>query len=163
MSKHSKRNKNFNFKPTPVPSQNTNLSAAFRSLTYSGPIPLASEMEKYEALCPGATDRILKIAEKSLKLTAQQSEHRQKLEAEALKSSSRVSLIGEISAALIALTSLILTGFCVYMGHEIIGTILSGSTIASIISAFIYGTSSNRQEREAKWQKALEMQQKFKI
>ena len=69
MSKHSKRNKNF--KPTPVPSQNTNLPAAFRSLTYSGPIPLASEMEKYEALCPGATDRILKIAEKSLKLTAQ--------------------------------------------------------------------------------------------
>ncbi|MBR1417474.1 MAG: DUF2335 domain-containing protein, partial [Synergistaceae bacterium] len=120
-------------------------------------------MEKYEALCPGATDRILKITEKSLKLTAQQSAHRQKLEAEALKASSRVSLIGVISAALIALTSLILTGFCVYIGHEIIGTILSGSTIASIVYAFIYGTNSNRQEREAKWQEALKSQQNIVV
>ena len=161
MSRRSKRIKNL--KPVSQPSQDTSLAAAFRSLTYSGPIPLASEMEKYEALCPGATDRILKITEKSLKLTAQQSAHRQKLEAEALKASSRVSLIGVISAALIALTSLILTGFCVYIGHEIIGTILSGSTIASIVYAFIYGTNSNRHEREAKWQEALKAQQKFKI
>ena len=161
MSRRSKRIKKL--KPVSQPSQDTNLAAAFRSLTYSGPIPLASEMEKYEALCPGATDRILKITEKSLKLTAQQSAHRQKLEAEALKASSRVSLIGVISAALIALTSLILTGFCVYIGHEIIGTILSGSTIASIVYAFIYGTNSNRHEREAKWQEALKAQQKFKI
>ena len=161
MSRRSKRIKNL--KPVYQPSQDTNLAAAFRSLTYSGPIPLASEMEKYEALCPGATDRILKITEKSLKLMAQQSAHRQKLEAEALRTSSRVSLIGVISAALIALTSLILTGFCVYIGHEIIGTILSGSTIASIVYAFIYGTNSNRQEREAKWQEALKAQQKFKI
>ena len=161
MSRRSKLIKKL--KPVSQHSQDTNLAAAFRSLTYSGPIPLASEMEKYEALCPGATDRILKITEKSLKLTAQQSAHRQKLEAEALKASSRVSLIGVISAALIALTSLILTGFCVYIGHEIIGTILSGSTIASIVYAFIYGTNSNRQEREAKWQEALKSQQKFKI
>ena len=161
MSRRSKRIKKL--KPVSQPSQDTNLAAAFRSLTYSGPIPLASEMEKYEALCPGATDRILKLTEKTLKLTAQQSAHRQKLEAEALRASSRVSLIGVISAALIALTSLILTGFCVYIGHEIIGTILSGSTIASIVYAFIYGTNSNRQEREAKWQEALKSQQKFKI
>ena len=161
MSRRSKRIKKL--KPVSQPSQDTNLAAAFRSLTYSGPIPLASEMEKYEALCPGATDRILKLTEKTLKLTAQQSAHRQKLEAEALRASSRVSLIGVISAALIAFTSLILTGFCVYIGHEIIGTILSGSTIASIVYAFIYGTNSNRQEREAKWQEALKSQQKFKI
>ena len=161
MSRRSKRIKKL--KPVSQPSQDTNLAAAFRSLTYSGPIPLASEMEKYEALCPGATDRILKLTEKTLKRTAQQSAHRQKLEAEALRASSRVSLIGVISAALIALTSLILTGFCVYIGHEIIGTILSGSTIASIVYAFIYGTNSNRQEREAKWQEALKSQQKFKI
>ena len=161
MSRRSKLIKKL--KPVSQHSQDTNLAAAFRSLTYSGPIPLASEMEKYEALCPGATDRILKLTEKTLKLTAQQSAHRQKLEAEALKASSRVSLIGVISAALIALTSLILTGFCVYIGHEIIGTILSGSTIASIVYAFIYGTNSNRQEREAKWQEALKSQQKFKI
>ncbi len=130
-------------------------------MQYSGPIPMASEMEKYEALCPGSTDRILKIAEKSLKIAGQQAEHRQKIEAAAVKSAGLVNLIGVISASVIAVVSLCMTGVCVYIGHEIIGTILGGGTITSIVTAFIYGTRSNRQEREAKWEKALQTKNAF--
>lgn len=44
-----------------------------RQETYSGPIPQASELEKYEKVLPGSADRIIKMAES-------QSEHRHELE-----------------------------------------------------------------------------------
>ncbi|WP_254908530.1 DUF2335 domain-containing protein [Halomonas citrativorans] len=38
-----------------------------RSLTYSGPLPPSSEMERYESIMPGAADRILFMAEQQQK------------------------------------------------------------------------------------------------
>ncbi|MHB8129171.1 MAG: DUF2335 domain-containing protein [Mobilitalea sp.] len=32
-------------------------------MTYEGPLPPASEFERYERVCPGAADRILSMAE----------------------------------------------------------------------------------------------------
>ena len=37
------------------------VAASSQSLVYSGPLPPASEMDKYEKICPGAADRILKM------------------------------------------------------------------------------------------------------
>ncbi|SER72640.1 Uncharacterized membrane protein [Vreelandella subterranea] len=44
-----------------------------QSLTYSGPLPPSSEMQRYEAITPGAADRILVMAE-------QQQRHRHEQE-----------------------------------------------------------------------------------
>ena len=37
------------------------VATSSQSLVYSGPLPPASEMDKYEKICPGAADRILKM------------------------------------------------------------------------------------------------------
>lgn len=138
-----------------------NLRAAFRSMQYSGPIPMSSEMEKYEALCPGATDRILTIAEKSLTQSSEQAQHRQNLETSAVRATNFRSILGVVAATVIALASLLLAGFCVYCDHELTGAFFGTGGLGSIVTTFIYGTRSNRQEREAKLEKALQAQNEF--
>lgn len=125
-----------------------------QTMLYSGPIPPASEMAKYEALSPGMADRILGMAERQV-------DHRIKIETAAVLSTCRVNIIGVISAAIIALASLTFAGFCVYMGHEFIGAAFGTGGIGGIAGTFIYGTRSNRQEREAKWEKALQTKAAF--
>ena len=63
------------------------VATSSQSLVYSGSLPPASEMDKYEKICPGATDRILKMAE-------QQAKYRQNIEAIAVKTSSERSFLG---------------------------------------------------------------------
>ena len=122
------------------------------SLTYSGPLPTANELGKYEQICQGAADRIIGMAEK-------QAEHRQNIETIAIKAATERSVLGVKYAYHIALGAFLLSGVCFCFDHAIAGGAIFGSTLISIISAFIYGTSSNRQEREEKWDKITNTEQ----
>ena len=122
------------------------------SLTYSGPLPTANELGKYEQICQGAADRIISMAEK-------QAEHRQNIETIAIKAATERSVLGVKYAYRIALGAFLLSGVCFCFDHAIAGGAIFGSTLISIISAFIYGTSSNRQEREEKWDKITKNEQ----
>lgn len=50
-----------------APATSTTTAAARIEQRYSGPIPIASEFQKYEDVLPGAADRILKMSEDALK------------------------------------------------------------------------------------------------
>ncbi|MDR3280132.1 MAG: DUF2335 domain-containing protein [Synergistaceae bacterium] len=113
------------------------------AVSYFGPIPPASEMMKYEDACPGLTDRIMKMAER-------QSSHRQEIERIAIAASSRNSTLGVVFAFILAMATLGVGAFCIYLGKDILGTSISGVGLAAIVGAFIYGTRSNRAERETK-------------
>lgn len=39
-----------------------------QSITYQGQLPVASELQKYEELCPGTTDRLIKMNEQRLEM-----------------------------------------------------------------------------------------------
>lgn len=127
------------------------VTASSQSLVYSGPLPPASEMDKYEKICPGAADRILKMAE-------QQAKHRQNIEAIAVKTSSERSLLGVKYAFCIAIAAFILSGVCFCLGQITAGGIIFGSTLVSIVGAFIYGTNSDKEERKEKFEKAHQAQ-----
>ncbi len=122
------------------------------SLTYRGPLPTANELGKYEQTCKGAADRIISMAEK-------QAEHRQNIETIAIKAATERSILGVKYAYRIAIAAFFLAGFCFYFDHAVAGGVIFGSTLISIISAFIYGTSSNKQEREEKWKKSHDEQE----
>jgi uncharacterized membrane protein len=100
-------------------------------------------MAKYEEIHPGMADRILVMAER-------QSEHRQKMESEVVQRNMEDQRLGIVFAFFIAMGVLAVTLFCVRWEHEIVGTLIGSSGIGGIITAFIYGTRSNRQERERK-------------
>jgi uncharacterized membrane protein len=112
--------------------------------SYAGPIPPASEMMKYEESCPGLPNRIMAMAE-------QQAKHRQELERTAIKAGSRNSTLGVVFAFILSLSTLAAGTFCIYLGKDILGTSIGGAGLAAIIGAFIYGTKSNRAERESKY------------
>ena len=113
------------------------------SLHYGGPIPPASEMARYEKIIPGAAERILTMAES-------QAKHRQNMEFTVVKRSVQDQRLGIICAFAITVSALIVAVLCVRWGHEIVGAIIGTSGLGSIITAFIYGTRSNRAEREQK-------------
>jgi uncharacterized membrane protein len=102
-------------------------------------------MAKYEEVCPGIANRIMAMAEK-------QSLHRQIIEQTAINASSRNSTMGVIFAFIIAMSTLLVGAYCiVFLNKDLLGTLIGGVGLGSIVGTFIYGTRSNRAEREGKW------------
>ena len=60
-------------------------------------------------------------------------------------------------AFVITIAALTLAGVCIYLGHIKTGCAIFGTTLATVVGTFIYGTNSDRQEREAKHEKAQQV------
>lgn len=110
---------------------------------YSGPIPSANELRKYEEVVPGAADRILKMAE-------EQSRHRRKMESEMLQASIRAERIGQILGFMIFLTALLAGIVLMGLGKDAIGLITSLGSLAAIIGLFIYSRNTGKTELNKK-------------
>ncbi len=118
---------------------------------WSGPIPPPSILADYDAIVSGAADRILAMAER-------QSAHRQSMEVrdQALRETQArqdfelnrdaqaktyyTHLLGNISAALVALTFIVGSFWLISMGYSTPGTILGGVSLVSLVAVFIYGS-----------------------
>ena len=87
---------------------------------FEGPLPPPDLFAKYEQVCPGAADRILRMAE-------DQSKHRQELEKKIVKSNSRDSLAGIICGLLIGITTIISGAFVAAHGQPWPGALLGGT------------------------------------
>jgi uncharacterized membrane protein len=112
-----------------------------KGTAYQGPIPPPADLERYNAILPGAAERILAMAER-------QANHRQSLEKKVLDSDAFHALLGIICALIIALVGLGVAGYIIINGHDWAGAIIGGATLASMVSAFIYGSSKLRRERK---------------
>lgn len=109
----------------------------------SGPLPPAEELGKYEAICPGAADRILTMAEK-------QQQHRFTLEGRAVQDQGVRSRYGLLTGLNVALASIGGGVYCISTGHDIAGgTIVTGS-IVSLVSVFVIGSKSQKEERQGR-------------
>lgn len=111
--------------------------------SYSGPIPPAEQLRQYEDIFEGAADRILAMAEK-------QATHRQALETSVIKSNNRNSLLGIICAFFLGLSTIGGGVFLAYNGLPWPGAILGSAGLIGLVSVFIYGTKSGREERASK-------------
>jgi len=72
------------------------------------------------------------------------------MESLVIQSAVRDQRLGVIFAFIIAISTLLVATVCIYWGHVIVGALIGTSGIGGIITAFIYGTRSNRAERENK-------------
>lgn len=119
-------------------------SASVRAMEiYSGPIPPARELAKYESILPGAADRMLSMAER-------QSSHRQKLEEKMLDANVKAEQVGQVFGfSVFGLT--IIAGFVLIIldkdGAGLTSLIIA---IGSIIGLFVYNRSDMRKELEKK-------------
>jgi uncharacterized membrane protein len=101
-------------------------------------------LEAYEAILPGAAERIFAMAEN-------QSSHRQGLEVKALSFEGRNSLLGILAGWFLGTIGLLIAGFCIYTGHDAAGGAIGGVSLGSLVGTFIYGTRERRIEREQKY------------
>ena len=110
---------------------------------YSGPIPPASELAKYETILPGAANRILTMAEK-------QSQHRQKMENTMLNASIKSEKRGQLFGFIIFGLAIV-AGFTLLMfGRNIEGLVSLLLSIGGIISLFVYNRKEVRKEMKKK-------------
>ncbi|MHC5278927.1 DUF2335 domain-containing protein [Listeria kieliensis] len=122
------------------------------SKIYKGPLPPAEELEKYENVMPGASDRIFQMAET-------QAKHRQTMETENINltkeinqkivenetvNNSRGLIFGFIIALVFAIGGFVL----ILMNKPTSGFISLILPIVSIVGAFIYRRKNNQRIEE---------------
>ena len=123
-----------------LPARNQVSLAQVSASAYAGPIPDASQLEKYENICPGAADRLISMAENQLA-------HRHSVEKEVVHTNSRNSTLGVVSAFVLGLFTIFGGVYLTLNGHAWPGTILGSTGLIGLSSVFIYGTRASKQER----------------
>ena len=110
------------------------------SLSYhQGPIPAPEDLMKYEALCPGLADRIVKMAESQIA-------HRQSLEQRSVTANAELAKLGIFSAVIISVAVIIAGAYIVSCGQSLEGLAAIVGALVSLVGVFIYGKESNKQE-----------------
>lgn len=99
---------------------------------YSGPIPPATELERYERVHPGLADRIVQMAER-------EQAHRHSFDAETMRRDFDEGRLGQIFALLIGLTAILVGGVCALNGANWTGSIIGGGGVIGLVSVFVYG------------------------
>lgn len=112
------------------------------SMAFSGPLPHPDILKRYDEILPGAAERIIKMAE-------QQAEHRRSLEQQALKSDVKNSRLGIWFGFIIGISGIIGGIVVAVFGNQpLFGGVLSFVSLASLVGVFIYGTQSNRKDKQ---------------
>ena len=115
---------------------------------FRGPIPPPSLFAEYEAVMPGAAKRILANWES-------QTKHRQRMETIVIENDTFRSKASMICATVIAVVAIIGGTYVVAIssgstGMCAAGAAIAGTPLAGILTAFLKGTNSRREEREKK-------------
>lgn len=107
---------------------------------YFAPFPPATELEHYEAVCPGFSEKLM---ERYIK----QSDHRMELESKVIDSGIKNSARGQIFAFILALATIGIGGALIFCNKDALGIVAILSALATLVGVFIYGNKSKKDER----------------
>ncbi len=104
---------------------------------YRGPVPPPQVLEQLNKTLPSAAERIFVMAEKEQEAAIQASRNADSLDKE--KESNRHAEVRTSlwMAFLFSMSSLSAGSFLVFYGHDVIGSVLLGTTIAGVVGAFL--------------------------
>lgn len=107
--------------------------------SFSGPLPPPEALAAFDAIVPGAAERILVMAEK-------QQTHRHQLESQVVSSNSFAQRLGPILGFVLA-ALIVLGGFwLIEQGKSIVGMAAILSATASLVAVFVIGKQKQREE-----------------
>jgi uncharacterized membrane protein len=112
--------------------QRTEIALAAWSRTFSGPLPPPETLGQYEERVPGSAERIIAMAER-------QATHRQSLEKKIVDAGCQNERFGQILAAGIAVTGIIVGAVLVSQGKSLAGFTAMLGPLAAIVALFFYG------------------------
>ena len=98
-------------------------------------------MAKYNETIPDGANRILKMAEN-------QASHRQELESFVVRTNARRAYLGVVCAFTICMTTILCGFYLVLKGFSVAGTVFTGLGLTGLATTFIYGTQSQKEERQ---------------
>lgn len=106
----------------------------------SGPLPAPQDLARYDAVCPGAANRIITMAES-------QSNHRQTLEALALPAAIKAEERGQRNGLMISLAGLCVALALGLAGKELAAGFIGGGGLVSLAAVFVTGRRGQERER----------------
>lgn len=107
-------------------------AVSMQKTTYSGPLPAPADFKAYDTILKGAAERILSMAEKN-------TEHRIKMEESIIRNDYKTITLGQILGFILALLFLCASVWLAVNGHEVVASVIGGTTIVSIVCAFVVG------------------------
>jgi len=110
-----------------------------RTEIHAGPLPHPQILAGYEAVIPGAADRILRMTEKYHQHLIETEDIQSRHVIEMAKSDSRRAWAGLIAGFMIALAFLGVSAWLIASGHETSGAVLGTVDIVSLVGVFVYG------------------------
>lgn len=111
--------------------------------SYSGPIPPPALFEQYEKILPGCAQRIMCMAEN-------QQNHRIAIESQVVSSQQAIQKSGQKYAFWVAIIFAFVSGFCAFTGHDAVAATLGGTTVVSLVAAFIAGKHYQNKDLQKK-------------
>ncbi|GGB06798.1 DUF2335 domain-containing protein [Puia dinghuensis] len=104
---------------------------------FSGPLPPPDILRQMNEIVPGAAAQIINM-------TVSQSEHRKAMEKCVVEGQTKQSRDGQRYGFAIAIIVILISGFLVYNGHDIAGTILGGVDLVALVAVFVTGKASQK-------------------
>lgn len=98
-----------------------------------GPLPPVADLERLEALAPGATERLMRALET-------QSLHRQTWEMAALRFHAEERGRAQLYAFIFAMAGLATSAFLGYLGHPTTAAVVGGTTVVGVVTTFTLGS-----------------------
>lgn len=109
---------------------------------WAGPLPHPDELERYERLIPGFSERAMAQWEG-------QSAHRQRMESAIVLGSVHAQSVGQRMAFVIGIVGLLVAGAVGIWGNAVAGVVVAALDLGTLVGAFVYGRSRQDAERRA--------------
>lgn len=112
--------------------QNRSIQLEQRTELFHGPVPSPAALREYEEIQPGFAQRLIALGER-------EAAHRHSVTLKAQAQDALETTLGQVFALGIALASFICTAWLGYLGLEAAASIVGGTTVVGLVSAFIAG------------------------
>lgn len=109
---------------------------------HQGPLPAPEQLEAYNQLIPNGAERIMAMAEKQL-------QHRIEIEKIVVSSQQIQSSRGQIFGLAIGVLGIISGTVLAMFGHEVVGSIIAGSTVVTLVSVFVIGRRGQQRQLDS--------------
>ena len=119
------------------------LKIAFQTTRYQGPIPPPELLEGYNRVIENGAERIFVDFES-------QSSHRREIEKTVIESQLAESRRGQLFALVISIFGLSIAAILGYLGHDWLAAGIGGTTLVSLVGAFITGKILQKRDLDEK-------------
>jgi len=103
-----------------------------RTEFFQGPVPSPAALQEYEDIQPG-------FAERLIALTEREAQHRHTITYRAQRQDARETTLGQVFALVVTISAFVCTAWLGYLGLEWAASIVGGTTVVALVSAFIAG------------------------